>query len=205
MYSSIILFNSIVSNVTLKGFNFEFKGKGARPEARNPRGVVYRWCQFYPNNIIEPGAYASFQINFKGCNTLHVLKLRTKCGKEIVAEVPRTSRPLSHVTYASFPGDGSVMNLRTQGRGVPKTVGINGLDCKIQVLRASASGMLCVTVVNLENPVSEGDVVYAEVKFEDGSIDRFLIRAMLGVSVEAPGGQADNEPLPEQIRKKIWI
>lgn len=182
----------------LKNFTFEFKGKALRPATRKARVSACRWCQFYPSNILAPGTYASFQINFRGPCASRSLKLKTKCGKSVEVEIPRTTHHTTYVTYASFPIDGKSMNLRLHGHDLPSVVRVNGRTCKIKVLRDFDQEAIRIVKVELGTPLSSGDVVFSEIMFEAGGVDMFLIRAMLGVSVEAPYGDGDNIPLSKK-------
>lgn len=189
----------------LKSFSFDVRGRSAaQKRIRNPSDPDVRWWQFYPSPTIPPGGFASFMVNFTGSTKPHSLELRTADGTAICHRIPRHVPGGRAITYLGFTGDGSAALVRHSKGAPPCGVSVDGKAVSgARMLSPSNAGLPGGVVVPLARPVKKGDSVFVELSFPGGARASAFVRAMPGVYSVAPFGNHDDEPLPEDVRRRF--
>lgn len=186
----------------LESFNHDLGGMRIKRAAS--RAVVgARWWQFYPTEEIKAGGYGCFQFNFIKRSRPCRLKFTTTDGLDLYALVSRYVMPKRRIEYLSFSGDGTLMSVRYSKGAKPESFYVNGrkLD-EVKHLRLSSGCESGIFAARMSSRVNEGEGVFAELVFADGSCASAFIRAMLGICTVAPNGENDYTPLSGEERNK---
>ncbi|MBR2488208.1 MAG: hypothetical protein IKB52_03720 [Kiritimatiellae bacterium] len=164
-----------------------------------------RWWQFYPSETVPAGSFAVFQLNFDGRSRPCRLVLRTEDGRELSADVPRYSEPVRKVAFLSFASGGRSVFAKLAGRGAPVEVRVNGRGAAFSSFPAPCVGGAEVVEAVPAEPVAGGAATLVEFVFADGRSRFALVRAMLGVRLEAPFGPDGDRPLPPGVAGRYGL
>jgi len=189
----------------LKSFSFDVGGRSAAPRrVRNSPDPDVRWWQFYPSPAVPPGGFVSFMANFRGRPKPHSFELRTSAGQALRLRDTRRSSIGREITFLAFTGDGRTALVRYSKGGPPCGAFVDGRPAPgVKVLLPASAGSPGGVVVPLERPAAKGDPVLVELEFPGGSRASAFIRALPGVHSVAPFGNRDDEPLPEDVRRRF--
>lgn len=189
----------------LKSFSFDVGGRSAAPRrVRNPSDPDVRWWQFYPSPAVPPGGFVSFMANLRGRPKPHSFELRTSTGQLLRLRAPRRSSSRREITFLAFTGDGRTALVRYSKGEPPCRAFVDGKPAPgVTVLSPADAGSQGGAVVPLERHVAKGDPVFVELEFPGGSRASAFIRVLPGVYSVAPFGNRDDEPLPEDVRRRF--
>lgn len=163
------------------------------------------WFQFYPSAELAPGSTIALQLGLRHLpRTPRQLELRVDDPKvpPLAVTVPPFARPARALAALTFSSDGREGFLLPAFPGadapIPAVRGIsfNGAPIpRLRTLAAPAGLAACPLVAFVTpTPVRTGQPVHVAVTFTDGSCCHALVRALVGVSLDAYGSTQFKPP-----------
>ena len=147
------------------------------------------WWQFYPTAKAAAGETVVLQVNFKDASRIgRTLEVVAAEGKRVSIPVPRFLPPQTRITAITYPLDYSRVYVQYKsGAAKPQKLWLNNMPVSsFKVLASSVPDAPSLLVVKSPFKIKTGLPLHVRVCFEDGQERHGLVRALNGISLDAP-------------------